>query len=155
MVRRRPTALATWCCLIQSAAGLVYTVCSLLVTMPGGLSCRQGMWIVGAGLTISPLCVGATLLQKAYLVHERKKWLLAIALMAPNAGCFSLYPPYLPWVKIAMDAPINLAFSIAFILVVYRQYRQYGSAAWGRLVRNGIQTMCFVVLANIAYYIAF
>jgi len=39
--------------------------------------------------------------------------------------------------------------SILLLLVVYRQYRQFGSGAWKRLMRDGIQTMCLILLTNI------
>ncbi|RKP06939.1 hypothetical protein THASP1DRAFT_31247 [Thamnocephalis sphaerospora] len=167
MLRRRFNVLATWCCLLQALAGIVYTLFALALTMPGGPSCRVTLWNIGVGLAISPICVSIVLLQKAYVVHNRNRWLLIIgaililpqplvtyfawaspAVMVPVTACLSYYPSYFPWVKFATDAPINAVFSTAFLLVVYRQYRQFGSGAWARLVRNGIQTMCLVVLSN-------
>ncbi|RKP06940.1 hypothetical protein THASP1DRAFT_24823 [Thamnocephalis sphaerospora] len=168
MLYRRPHILATWCCLIQALAGVTYTIFALTLTMPGGPSCRVTLWIVGVGLAISPICVSIVLLQKAYIVHARNRHLLIIgsililpqpfvtyfawaspATMVPSISCLSYYPSYAPWVKFATDAPINAASSVAFLIVVYRQYRQYGSGAWARLVRNGIQTMCLIVLSNL------
>ncbi|RKP09795.1 hypothetical protein THASP1DRAFT_28414 [Thamnocephalis sphaerospora] len=168
MVYQRPGVLAGWCCLVQAAVGVVYTLTSLLVTMPGGPPCRQALWTAGFGIVLSSLCVGITLLQKAYWAHHRNRWLLAIgitlfipqplvtymvwaspAIIVSTTGCISYYPSYLPWVKLALDAPINIVFSVAFILVVYRQYLQFGSAAWARLVRNGIRTMCLIVFSNL------
>ncbi|RKP06918.1 hypothetical protein THASP1DRAFT_21994 [Thamnocephalis sphaerospora] len=167
MVYQRPEAFAPWCCLLQASVGVIYTVNALLYAFPGGPSCRHAVWIVGVGITISQLCVGATLLQKAYIVHHRNKRLLVLGItlllpqpliiyfvwispviMAPPAGCLACYPHYFPWVKFAMDMPINILFSVAFISVVYRQYRQFGTAAWARLVRNGIRTMCLIVISN-------
>ncbi|RKP04885.1 hypothetical protein THASP1DRAFT_33298 [Thamnocephalis sphaerospora] len=167
MLHRRPHVLATWCCLIQALAGIAYTIFALTLTMPGGPSCRVTLWNIGIGLAISPICVSIVLLQKAYIVHNRNRWLLIIgsvlilpqplvtyyawsspAVMVPITACLSYYPRYFPWVKFATDAPINTVFSLAFLIVVYRQYRQFGSGAWARLVRNGIQTMCLIVLSN-------
>ncbi|RKP04730.1 hypothetical protein THASP1DRAFT_33466 [Thamnocephalis sphaerospora] len=135
--------------------------------MPGGTSCRQAVWYASSTTTLSSLCVSVTLLQKAYLAHGRSKWLLfaggAFLLpqpltayillvspihMAPSIGCSATYPSYFPWVKFAVDAPINILLSAAFIKVVHQQYRRLGSAAWAHLFRNGIQTMCAIVLAN-------
>ncbi|RKP06993.1 hypothetical protein THASP1DRAFT_24781 [Thamnocephalis sphaerospora] len=125
------------------------------------------MWAVGVGLAVSPMCVSAVLLQKAYVVHGRSRLLLAIgiALILPQpvityylwlhptvmdhtTACTTVYPQFFPWLKFGLDAPINVVFSVAFLIVVYRQYRLFGSGAWARLVRNGIQTMGFIVLFN-------
>ncbi|RKP10274.1 hypothetical protein THASP1DRAFT_27958 [Thamnocephalis sphaerospora] len=168
IVYQNRRTLAGWCCVIQATAGVVYCVSCLMVFLPNGPPCRVALWITGTGTTISTLCVGTTLLQKAYLAHQRNKWLLCIGIvlllpqpaiayivwtspgiMTPVGGCLSCYPSYLPWIKLAMDLPINLVFSTAFLTVVYRQYRIYGSKAWVRLIRNGIQTMCLVVLSNL------
>ncbi|RKP05305.1 hypothetical protein THASP1DRAFT_32860 [Thamnocephalis sphaerospora] len=168
MTYRRHRMLASWCCVLQAAAGVVYSLSSLAANLPNGPSCRATLWITGVGATISTLCVGSTLLQKAYAAHQRNRWLLVIGiilllpqpiiiyiawtspgLMTSVGGCLSCFPSYLPWVKLAMDLPINMVFSIAFLAVVYRQYRRYGLTAWARLVRNGIQTMCLVVLSNL------
>ncbi|RKP08024.1 hypothetical protein THASP1DRAFT_23911 [Thamnocephalis sphaerospora] len=167
MLYRRPYTLATWCCLIQSLAGVAYTLYALALPMPGGPSCRSVLWNIGIGLAISPICVSITLLQKAYIVHNRSRWLLITgiilmlpqplvtyyawtspAVMVPVTACLSLYPAYFPWIKLATDAPINMVFSAAFLTVVYRQYCLFGSGAWRRLMRNGIQTMCLVVISN-------
>ncbi|RKP07288.1 hypothetical protein THASP1DRAFT_30889 [Thamnocephalis sphaerospora] len=168
ILRKQKRVLAAWCCLLQALAGLTYTIGAMSSGMPGGPSCRRALWVAGFGMTLSPICVGITLLQKAYLVHHRNKRLLIVgivlllpqplvlyyvlispALMVPSAGCLLFYPLQLPWIKLALDAPINIIFSVAFITVVYRQYRLFGTAAWKELVRDGIQTMCIIVLSNI------
>ncbi|RKP07287.1 hypothetical protein THASP1DRAFT_30888 [Thamnocephalis sphaerospora] len=168
IVIRRRRILAGWCCLLQAISGLAFVACSIGADLPNGPSCRQVLWTAGFGMAFSPICVGVTLLQKAYLVHNRSKWLLTagIVLLAPQplityyawkspalmvntGGCLVIYPSELPWIKLALDAPINITFSVAFILVVYRQYRLFGSAAWARLVRDGIRTMCLIVFSNL------
>ncbi|RKP10275.1 hypothetical protein THASP1DRAFT_27959 [Thamnocephalis sphaerospora] len=165
---QRRRMLASWCCILQAAAGLASALSGTTDYLPHGTPCRVTLWVNGVGVAVSALCVGSTLLQKAYLAHQRNKWLLGIGIillvpqpvftymvwtspgiMTPAGGCLSCYPSYLPWIKLAMDLPINLVFSTAFLTVVYRQYRMYGSKAWARLVRNGIQTMCLVVLSNL------
>ncbi|RKP05157.1 hypothetical protein THASP1DRAFT_26300 [Thamnocephalis sphaerospora] len=168
MIRQRPDLLASWCCLIQALFGLVYAIAVALFSTAAELSCRRMIWIAAVGLTVSPICVGAALLQKAYMVHSSNKWLLVagIVLLFPQpyftylswtspativagVGCLVIYPQEMPWVKLALDAPINILFSAAFIVVIYRQYRRFGSSAWARLMRNGIQTMCLIVLSNV------
>ncbi|RKP08771.1 hypothetical protein THASP1DRAFT_29438 [Thamnocephalis sphaerospora] len=167
MVLRHPRLLQGWCCLIQAGAGMLFGAHTMALAMPTGVSCRQVTWNIGIGLVVSSLCVSIVLLQKAYIVHERKRWLLAVGgllllgqptiaymlwtnptIIVPSTGCFPVFPFYFPWVKLGLDAPISIFFSIAFLLVVYRQYRQFGSSAWARLMRDGIQTMCLVVFSN-------
>ncbi|RKP07055.1 hypothetical protein THASP1DRAFT_31124 [Thamnocephalis sphaerospora] len=168
MTHRRPDAMVNWCCLLQALIGMGYAICLTLLYFPGGPSCRQAMWYCGVALPTSSLCISAALLQKAYIVHSRSKQLLVFGIvlllpqplvtyffwispivMVPGIGCIIFHPPYFPWVKLALDAPINILFSGAFVLVVYEQYRRYGSAAWERLVRTGTQTMCAIALSNI------
>ncbi|RKP05751.1 hypothetical protein THASP1DRAFT_25805 [Thamnocephalis sphaerospora] len=133
MIHKRARMLAGWCCLLQATAGLVYTIGGMTVHLPNGLTCRGALWLVGAGLGISPSCVGAALLQKAYIVHDYNKWLMGIGIILllqqpfftylvwaspgiilPSSGCLSCYPKYLPWIKLGIDMPINLVFSVAF-----------------------------------------
>ncbi|RKP09139.1 hypothetical protein THASP1DRAFT_29061 [Thamnocephalis sphaerospora] len=173
MAYRRPCILAGWYCLLQAVTGLLYTITVMLYAVSGGLSCRHGLWILGIEVAISSICINIALLQKAYLVHNHSKWLLVTgvilllpqplvvyffwtspAIMVPVVACLSYYPSYFPWIKLALDAPINVLFSVAFLVAVYRQHRLFGSAAWARLVSNGIQTMCIVVVSNIACMLA-
>ncbi|KAI9596804.1 WD40-repeat-containing domain protein [Syncephalis fuscata] len=65
------------------------------------------------------------------------------------SGCVINYPHFLPWYWLGVAAPINAFFSAVFSYIAYRQYRLYGSDAWKRLARDGIQTMCLVVLCNV------
>ncbi|RKP07825.1 hypothetical protein THASP1DRAFT_30359 [Thamnocephalis sphaerospora] len=167
MVYRRPRLLAGWCCLIQPILGLVFSIGTSALIFPGALPCYQVIFATAIGVSVSPICIGAVLLQKAYIVHDRNKWLLATGiimiilqslvvfiamdspiLMVPDGNCTYHYPRYLPWTKLAFDLPANVVFSAAFLVVVYRQYRIFGSAVWGRLVRNGIQNMCLIVFSN-------
>jgi hypothetical protein len=168
MIYTRPHVLAGWFCAIQAIACLIMMFACLATVFPSGANCRELIWICGICLTISPLCVGAVLLQKAYLVHDRNKWLLAIgiililpqiyvwyaiwtipSIMHPDYGCIAIYDACLPLIKRATGTPINVIFSVIFIRVVYQQYKRLGSKAWARLAREGIQTMCMVVAVNI------
>jgi hypothetical protein len=127
--------LMAWCCIIQSLSGIIYTLLVLLpITFCDGLSCRQLFWCAAVNIVISSICVSITLLQKAYLVHGRNKKLLIIGILMmipqpiiayigmtspvisiPGSGCVVIYPNLLPWIKLAVEAPINIVFSIAFM----------------------------------------
>jgi hypothetical protein len=169
MITKRPDVLAGWCCTIQSIVGLTMLFTFISVEFPFGSCCRELDWVGGACLTILPWCTSAVLLHKAYIVHNRNKWLLAIGIILllpqaytwyafwttptiihPSFGCLAVYSDSLPIIKMAIDAPINVIFSIIFIRVVYQQYRKFGSEAWARLAREGIQTMCMVVAVNVS-----
>jgi hypothetical protein len=167
LVCQRPRILAGWCCLVQAIAGVIFSLSMLLMVVPGVLHCVQVQWIYAVCLCASPVCVGAVLLQKAYLVHNRNKWLLAIGvllllpqpmniysiwsspiLMVSSGGCIIVYPDYFPWLKLVTDAPINIVFSVAFLIVVHRQCKQFGSDIWHRLESSGLQIMCLIICSN-------
>jgi hypothetical protein len=167
MLFRRHNVIPHWCCFLQAAFGLAYTIFALLLTMPNGPSCRITLWNIGIGLTVSSLCVSTTLLQKAYIVCGQNRLFLIFGIMCilpqvvtgyfawsspsvmvPGIGCKCDYPHYFPWVKFCVEAPTIILFSVVFLRVVYQQYHLFGSDAWIHLARNGIQTMCLVVFSN-------
>jgi hypothetical protein len=168
MLYARYDSVPTWCCAIQAFAGLLFSALSMSLVLPGGVSCRVAAWCIAVCVVCNTLCTGTALLHKAFLAHNRNKRLLTagILLMLPqpyiiyciwnspttvdgSIGCLLHYPPYFPWVKFGLDAPLNLVFSVAFLMVIYQHYRQSESVAWSKLMRNGIQTMCLIVLSNI------
>jgi hypothetical protein len=53
------------------------------------------------------------------------------------------------WYWIANALPINMTFSIIFCYTGWKQYSQYGSNAWKKLTKDGIQVMLLVALCNI------
>jgi hypothetical protein len=167
-LRSRKYSLMAWCCIIQSLTGVIYCLTTLSSSIiPKGASCRVVLWTAGIGIVISSICVSIALLQQAYLAHGRNKKLLItgiimiipqpivsyITMITPvipigGTGCVLLYPDSLPWIKFALDAPINTVFSVAFIIVVYRQYRLRGKKAWKHLTRTGIRTFGSIILCN-------
>ncbi|KAI9596908.1 hypothetical protein BDF19DRAFT_437177, partial [Syncephalis fuscata] len=109
------------------------------------------------------------LLQKAYLVLFRQKWILYIStpfimaqlFFAPiiicysfftleeKVGCMDYYPRNFLWYWFLIDVPINILFSSIFCHVALKQYRLFGSEAWKNLARDGIQTMTLATSCNI------
>jgi hypothetical protein len=167
MLMRRSNVIPHWCCFFQSIFGVIYTICALMLGMPGGPSCRVALWVIGVGLTVSPICVSIILLQKAYIVCGQNRMFLIFgsiliipqlatwyyawtspAIMVPDIGCRVVYVSYYPWLKFGIEAPTVVLFSVVFLKVVYQQYRMFGSEAWVRLARNGIQTMCLIIFCN-------
>ncbi|KAI8050472.1 hypothetical protein BDF22DRAFT_695126 [Syncephalis plumigaleata] len=169
MLRYRWNTLSAWCCFIPSLFGFLLAVFYSLALFSAYFNCRKMIWYIGLGITVSIFCSSAILLQKAYLVLFRRRSILVVGglFMLPQlsffaivmffcavtlddvTGCVIHYPRFLPWYWLAASAPINVFFSAIFSYVAYKQYRQHGSDAWRRLARDGIQTMCLVVLCNI------
>jgi hypothetical protein len=80
--------------------------------------------------------------------------MISPAVLIPGSGCTLLYPSILPWIKFAIEAPINTVFSVAFIMVVYQQYQLYGAKAWRRLTYNGIRTLGLIIICNLICMLA-
>ncbi|KAI8048985.1 hypothetical protein BDF22DRAFT_778775 [Syncephalis plumigaleata] len=167
MLYVRYNSVSIWCCAIQTFAGLVFSAFSLSLGLPGGASCRVVMWCVAVCFVCGTLCTNTALLHKAYLAHNRSKKLLVagIVLMLPqpyivycvwdspitidgSTGCLIHYSINFPWIKFGLDAPLNLVFSAAFLVVIYRQYKQFGSIAWEKLMSDGMQIMFLIILSN-------
>ncbi|RKP09869.1 hypothetical protein THASP1DRAFT_28355 [Thamnocephalis sphaerospora] len=176
LVRRRPHAIATHCCLIQSVIGLACVFFSTSASVSTGPNCRQTAWMTTTSERISDLCVATVLLQKAYLVTNRNRWLFLLipviaasapiilyiswsapTIMAIESGCIFVYPKYFPWLRFGLHAPMNIALTGIFFNAVYRQWKQFGSRAWEQLAKEGIQIGLLMLLSNFlcAFFIAF
>jgi hypothetical protein len=46
------------------------------------------------------------------------------------------------------DAPINIGFSVAFLMVIFRQYKRLGDGCWKKLAHDGMATIMLIVLSN-------
>ncbi|KAI9594993.1 hypothetical protein BDF19DRAFT_443090 [Syncephalis fuscata] len=149
-VRYDSKSLAGWCCLLTSLLGVSLTATCAVILLSDTLGCRtfvwSGIWII----TISVFINSIVVLQRAYLALRRNRWILTIgvlsilpqlgsginsmiyspAVTADAVGCVVDYPPIVSWIWVATTTP-------------------FGSDAWRRLARQGIQTMCLVVLCNL------
>jgi hypothetical protein len=47
------------------------------------------------------------------------------------------------------DILAKFALSVAFILVIYKNYKRYGSKCWTMLLSDGIQYASLVILSNV------
>ncbi|KAI9594995.1 hypothetical protein BDF19DRAFT_88755 [Syncephalis fuscata] len=160
--------IGVWCCIISSVLGASIGLASTLVVLDYA-NCRQFVWYNLCAGTVAICCNSTTVLQQAHLALQRKRRTaiagilcillelsigpLAIAFsyvtVEDHGGCVAHYPRFVAWLWFLAIMPINAFFSAIFSYIVYKQYRKFGSDAWRRLARHGIQTMCLVVLCNI------
>ncbi|KAI9593034.1 hypothetical protein BDF19DRAFT_449260 [Syncephalis fuscata] len=169
MIAAGSRKLSSWCCLISSISGLILGILSTQTLSSFGLSCRVLCWYITLGIGTTLVCCSAIILQKAYLVLCRPRWVLIVGIicilpqagypimgttvmrltLAEYVGCVAFYSSVLPWYWSGSVLPINLLFSSIFSYVAYKQYKLFGSEAWKRLAQEGIQTMASVVTCNI------
>jgi hypothetical protein len=169
LVISRPRALTGWCCLIPSILGAVYCTLVTLMLSPYPVTCRAVVWYIAVAMSISLVCNSIIVLRKAYLASRRQLWVIIVGAiltipqvgfayisfkydvytLETHAGCVNNYPSFIPWYWFGAVAPVNVLFSSVFSYVAYKQYRLFGSDAWRRLARDGIQTMFLVVACNV------
>ncbi|KAI9596868.1 hypothetical protein BDF19DRAFT_437045 [Syncephalis fuscata] len=168
-IATRSRNFALWCCVISSALGIVPGVMIMKASLGDGVNCRTVGWYDIYTICISTIFCHLIVLQRAYFALRQQYWILVIgiAILLPqigfgvvgvgysyiiiseDSGCTIHYPNSLPWLWFGGSIPINLFFSGIFSHVAYKQYRTFGSDAWRRLARDGIQAMCSVTLCNI------
>lgn len=168
MVVSRTRTISAWCCFVPSTLGMIFGFMVGYAFLFSGLSCRNTVWLSAFTNTVAITCNSAILLQKAYLVLCKQRWIVILGTIftlpqigfliivmvcspitvEPGLGCVLYYPIYLPYYWFFASVPVNLFFSGIFSHVTYRQYRTFGSDAWMYLTRNGIQTMCLAILCN-------
>jgi hypothetical protein len=168
LARRGAHRIMARSCIIQASLGLVHTIISLTSFIPNGVSCRVAIWTSSFAAVAASICVNLALLHKTYIANDYNKWLLLTGVIAilpqiiliyaalsspvvpvPTLGCIILYPDFMPWLKLALDAPINIVFMVIFTMVVYQQYQKYRTKAWKRLVDSGIRTIGLVCVCDI------
>ncbi|RKP25503.1 hypothetical protein SYNPS1DRAFT_22545 [Syncephalis pseudoplumigaleata] len=168
MLKARSRVLALWCCLIPCLIGVFTVTIFMLMELGIYFNCRHLVWTILTGISISNVCHSMVLMQKAYLILGRAKWIVYTSIvpmlsqlsyvfvmvhtsyitLAPDIGCSIHYPYFTIWLWFANSFPLNMIFSAIFCYIAIKQYRQYGSSAWRRLARDGIQTMCMAALCN-------
>ncbi|KAI8057735.1 hypothetical protein BDF22DRAFT_662175 [Syncephalis plumigaleata] len=170
MIRRKPRHLVSWCCFIPSILSAMESLS--LVTLELGVyytSCRLIIWLLLFAISISNVCNSLILLHKAYLVLAKAKWIIyasivplllqfaymfvgvftTFTIISPDSGCVLYYPSFVPWYWIVNAIPLNMTFSVIFSYIGWKYYSRYGSDAWRKLMKDGIQVMLLVALCNI------
>ncbi|KAI9596762.1 hypothetical protein BDF19DRAFT_421276 [Syncephalis fuscata] len=139
MVMMRSNALSSWCCFLPSVYGRAH-VQHIIVLQRAYLVLCKNRAIAVIGVLFMVPQIGCVIILLCYCPIT----------IEPLKGCVVNYPAWQPWFWFVVSAPINTLFSAIFSRIAYRQYRAFGSDAWKNLSRNGVQTMCLVVLCNIA-----
>ncbi|RKP26674.1 hypothetical protein SYNPS1DRAFT_27648 [Syncephalis pseudoplumigaleata] len=167
--------LAPWCCLFISTLGLIL-LCGVCIPSIGlnGLSCHTMGWCLIVGVMLSSIGTNLILFERAYVAYQQSRWFFVVGLLLAvvpaivflaitsvessveyNAihGCFLRYPDYLPYVRIFVDLPPNITFSVIFCMVIYRNYRRHREHMWKELAQDGIIMMLLVAVSNIVCFI--
>ncbi|RKP08408.1 hypothetical protein THASP1DRAFT_29787 [Thamnocephalis sphaerospora] len=176
MIRMRPHALASWCCLIQTTCGVAYNAVAISSLHPDGATCRKSAWTAAVTANLGEACISAVLLQKAYIVQDRPRWMLVFGLLiiaAPpllvyaawaspaiqgsTCECTVDYRFYYPWIRFGLYVPLDVACSAVFLVVVFRHLRRFGSEAWKQLTQSGTQLILCLLLSHLTclFIIAF
>ncbi|KAI9596821.1 hypothetical protein BDF19DRAFT_436918 [Syncephalis fuscata] len=123
------------------------------------------MWAI----PVARACYSMTILQKAYTISRKNRWVLVIGIILtllqvvlPSA-LFNIriimdtetyrngsihYAPFSVLIWYTMSLPVNIFLSSVFSYAAYKQYRKFGSKIWRRLARDGIESICLVILSN-------
>jgi hypothetical protein len=161
-----PYGFISWCCFLQALIGFLSNLINIITKLSSWPICRHQIQINAVGVCMGRMTINALLLAKAYYANEKSRKLLifgsiailfesttAYALLARSSyvltdfgSCTIRYPEWFPWTYALIDAPIHAVFSIAFIVVVIRYYRRFGSNAWKELRRNSIAFLFSIVL---------
>ncbi|KAI9591327.1 hypothetical protein BDF19DRAFT_468919 [Syncephalis fuscata] len=176
MTIRNPNRVASWCCLILSLIGVLefwfFLTAGYIFDI---FSCKSLLWSAIISVSLAPLFVNLALLERVYIVYACKRWILIVGVILscispfvfiytlskktdmsyrPLLGCNVLIPPIASFARVITDAPINIGFSFAFILVIYRQYKRFGAACWKELAQTGMITSMLIVASNILCMLA-
>ncbi|KAI9595430.1 hypothetical protein BDF19DRAFT_441900 [Syncephalis fuscata] len=168
MVINRPYSLSGCCCLIPALAAIFWYIFIVLYLFQI-LNCREIVWYTIAAFTVSSVANSMLVLQKAYIVFLKQRWILAVGVLfilpqlgfmpfsiksiyanfEKDNGCIVHYSTSMSLYWFGVTIPVNTFFSGIFSCIAYQHYKKFGSAAWKRLAHNGIKTMCLVVFCNI------
>ncbi|KAI9591919.1 hypothetical protein BDF19DRAFT_245596 [Syncephalis fuscata] len=169
-----PHRIASWCCIVMTFTGVASLITPMFFESPFGPECSTAALQIIVGLAISTAATNIILFERAYLAHQRNRWLLIIGLISialpgpiyitamwflstPHisdyVGCYTQNDYWIPYIRLTIDLPSNIIFSIAFFLVVYRRYTTYHEGVWKELGRDGIITMLLVIFSNMVCFI--
>ncbi|KAI8052849.1 hypothetical protein BDF22DRAFT_743526 [Syncephalis plumigaleata] len=168
-VRSKSSNIAGWCSLCTSILGSAVIFVNATLLLSEEMNCRKFTWYVIWAMTISTFLNGIIILHRGYLALRRQRWVIFAGsfLILPQIGfgffamiyapisfddaygCVVGYSQSMSWCWFGITMPVNTLFSAIFCYVTYSQYLKFGSDAWKRLARNGIQRLCLVISFNI------
>ncbi|KAI9594996.1 hypothetical protein BDF19DRAFT_443106 [Syncephalis fuscata] len=169
LIVKRKSNIAAWCNFISSILGASVGIVYMLMMLSSYGNCRIFAWYILTTGIIGTMCNTTAVLQRAYLALGGKGWvaMVGILLILPESsfafytiatsytgtddagGCVCIYDNFTAPLWFMVIMPINILFSTIFCYVTYTQYCKFGLDAWRRLARDGIQSMCLIVICNI------
>ncbi|KAI9593113.1 hypothetical protein BDF19DRAFT_179179 [Syncephalis fuscata] len=169
LVIAQPRAFARWCCLIPSILCIGISVLTIMFQLGKYFYIDRLMLYAGWAIPISILCYSAILLQKAYIMSHKNRWILVIGIIliilqiATPVMLFNVavivnidfyrrghiyYPKIWTSIWFFTSLIVNLFLSSVFSYMAYKQYCTFGSKTWKCLASDGIQFMCLVIICN-------
>ncbi|KAI9599028.1 hypothetical protein BDF19DRAFT_429869 [Syncephalis fuscata] len=170
LVIKQPRALTRWCCLIPSVLCIGLTIFTIIFDLGKAFYMDTSVLYFGWAIPLSIMCYSIILLQKAYMLSHKSRWIFVIGItliilqmiipvMLLNVtvifyhdlyrSVFFDYPKGVVLIWLCVSIAANLFLSSVFSYMAYKQYRIFGSKTWKRLASDGIQSMCLVILCNI------
>ncbi|KAI9591917.1 hypothetical protein BDF19DRAFT_453483 [Syncephalis fuscata] len=155
---KNPRKIAPWCCITMTVGGILSP------------SCSSGVLQILVGMTLYTMATNCILFERAYLAQQKSRWILAAGVLAvaipgpayavaiwylatPTIsefiGCHTTKHYMLPYIRIMLDLPAHIIFSVVFFLVLYKRYKTYREGCWKHLARDGVITMLLVIASNI------
>ncbi|KAI9596898.1 hypothetical protein BDF19DRAFT_437135 [Syncephalis fuscata] len=136
MTISRPRSMFSWCFML----------------MGYGLNCRMLIWSAGFFTSLGMIFnMDYLCWHSPYIAANGYTFILiyySFFTLKAKLGCEVYYPLFflvLDW----SECTHQRFFSIIFCRVTFNQYRLFGSDAWKRLARDGIQTVCLALLTNL------
>ncbi|OAD79289.1 hypothetical protein PHYBLDRAFT_139323 [Phycomyces blakesleeanus NRRL 1555(-)] len=155
----------------QAFLGVVVTFVTLLTSFVE-ISCTFRLLFSVVGVNLGDFCLQYVLLCKAYIGNQRSKIVLffgALPLLGiliviilnftlsrsesyyDNGVCITNYPLYGVIIKTAVDSISNTMLSYWFILVIYRQYKLFGTSVQKTLIAEAGYLSSYLIIKQLKY----
>jgi hypothetical protein len=169
LVISRPRVVPIRCLIIQCLLGVIFGLVALTSYFPSGAGCATTIWVAGCGVVLSGCLATICILYHVYYVYEADTIVLYVGIPlstlhtivcfilgsqstifnSNDTGCTVVFIDEFPAVRSLPDILAKFALSVAFILVIYKNYKRYGSKCWTMLLSDGIQYASLVILSNV------
>jgi hypothetical protein len=169
LVISRPRAVPVWCLIVQCLLGVTFGMVALTTYVPSGAGCATAVWTASSSIIVSGFLVTICLLYQVHYVYSENNYVLYVGIplgithmvlcfivWAPTnvlntneTGCTMEFVEEFPIIRSTPDILIKLTLSAAFVYIIHKNYKRYGSKCWTMLRRDGIQYASLVILSNL------